>query len=48
MIIKPSEVTPRSGKLVEDIFLMADAPQDLVQVIIGDGLAGAQLIDESS
>ena len=29
-----------------DIFLMADAPQDLVQVIIGDGLAGAQLIDE--
>ena len=46
VIIKPSEVTPRSGKLVEDIFLMADAPQDLVQVIIGDGLAGAQLIDE--
>ena len=45
VIIKPSEVTPKSGMLVEEMFKKADAPDNLVQVLIGDGQVGADLID---
>ena len=43
--IKPSEVTPKSGMLVEEMFKKADAPDNLVQVLIGDGQVGADLIN---
>ena len=45
VIIKPSEVTPKSGMLVEEMFKKADAPDNLVQVLIGDGQVGADLIN---
>jgi acyl-CoA reductase-like NAD-dependent aldehyde dehydrogenase len=43
-IIKPSEVTPMSGRLVEEMFVLAGAPKNLVQVLIGDGEVGEALI----
>jgi succinate-semialdehyde dehydrogenase/glutarate-semialdehyde dehydrogenase len=46
VIIKPSEVTPMSGALVQEIFALADAPINLVQTLIGDGETGAELISQ--
>lgn len=45
VVIKPSEVTPFSGALVEDLFREAGFPEGLVQVVQGDGETGAALID---
>jgi acyl-CoA reductase-like NAD-dependent aldehyde dehydrogenase len=47
VVVKPSEVTPMSGALVEEIFALAEAPLHLVQTVIGDGDTGAELIDQS-
>jgi len=44
VIVKPSEVTPASGKLVEELFRDAGAPAGLVQVLLGDGETGAALV----
>ena len=46
VVVKPSEVTPMSGALVQEIFALAEAPQHLVQTVIGDGETGAELIDQ--
>ena len=46
VVVKPSEVTPMSGALVQEIFALAEAPQNLVQTVIGDGETGAELIDQ--
>ena len=46
VVVKPSEVTPMSGALVQEIFALAEAPQHLVQTVIGDGETGAALIDQ--
>jgi len=46
VVLKPSEVTPMSGALVQEIFALAEAPQHLVQIVIGDGETGAELIDQ--
>lgn len=43
VIIKPSEVTPFSGQLVEKLFREAGLPENLVQVMLGDGETGAAL-----
>ncbi len=45
VIVKPSEVTPFSGKLVAQLFTEAGLPQDVLQVIEGDGETGAALVD---
>jgi len=45
VIVKPSEVTPFSGKLVEELFQEAGFPEGLVQVVLGDGQTGQALID---
>ena len=34
VVVKPSEVTPMSGALVQEIFALAEAPQYLVQTVI--------------
>ncbi len=45
VLIKPSEATPQSGgSIVEELFREAGFPQNLVQVVQGDGEAGAALI----
>jgi len=46
VIVKPSEVTPMSGAMVQEIFALADAPMHLVQTLIGDGETGAELINQ--
>ncbi|MCS5544161.1 MAG: aldehyde dehydrogenase family protein [SAR86 cluster bacterium] len=45
VIIKPSEVTPFSVKLVETLFLKAGLPRNLVQVLLGDGQTGEELVN---
>ncbi|WP_253957364.1 aldehyde dehydrogenase family protein [Paenibacillus oleatilyticus] len=45
VIIKPSEVTPLVGKLMERIFAAAGFPEGLVQIAHGDGTLGARLIE---
>ncbi len=45
VVAKGSEVTPQSAKLVETLFLEAGLPQDVFQVLLGDGVTGAHLVD---
>tara|TARA_B110000014_G_scaffold257293_1_gene241693 strand:+ start:25924 stop:27459 length:1536 start_codon:yes stop_codon:yes gene_type:complete len=47
VIIKPSEVTPFSSKLVEKLFLQSGLPDNLVQVLVGDGQTGEDLVQSS-
>jgi succinate-semialdehyde dehydrogenase/glutarate-semialdehyde dehydrogenase len=44
-VIKPSELTPFVGLKIGEIFQKAGAPENLVQIISGDGRAGAALVD---
>jgi succinate-semialdehyde dehydrogenase/glutarate-semialdehyde dehydrogenase len=44
VVLKPSEFTPYSGLLVEDIARDAGLPEGLVQVIIGGGGTGEALV----
>jgi succinate-semialdehyde dehydrogenase/glutarate-semialdehyde dehydrogenase len=44
VIVKPSEVTPYSGALVAELFEQIGLPAGLVQVVLGDGETGADLI----
>jgi acyl-CoA reductase-like NAD-dependent aldehyde dehydrogenase len=45
VVIKPSELTPMCGQLIEDLALEAGLPKDVVQVIHGYGDTGAALVD---
>ncbi len=45
VVLKPSEVTPCSGKLVGDLFAAAGLPPDVLQVVLGDGETGAALVE---
>lgn len=45
VVLKPSEVTPNAGRLVEELFRAAGAPEGLVQCVTGDGETGAALVE---
>lgn len=45
VVVKPSEVTPVAGVLVEELFRRAGFPDGLVQVALGDGETGAALLE---
>jgi acyl-CoA reductase-like NAD-dependent aldehyde dehydrogenase len=45
VVLKPSEVTPFSGRLVGDLFREAGLPSDVLTVIEGDGETGAALVE---
>jgi len=45
VVLKPSELTPWCGALVEELFTQAGFPHDLVQVIQGRGDVGAALVE---
>src|SRR6476469_5115077 len=45
VVIKPSELTPMIGLKIGEIFEKAGAPKNVVQVVTGDGRAGAALVD---
>jgi succinate-semialdehyde dehydrogenase/glutarate-semialdehyde dehydrogenase len=44
VVVKGSEVTPNSTKLVESYFRQAGLPADVFQVLMGDGETGADLV----
>ena len=44
VIVKPSEVTPHSGRLAVEIFERAGIPDGVIQVAMGDGETGAALV----
>jgi acyl-CoA reductase-like NAD-dependent aldehyde dehydrogenase len=45
VVLKPSSVTPFTGRMVGDIFEQAGLPEGVLTVITGDGEAGQALID---
>jgi succinate-semialdehyde dehydrogenase/glutarate-semialdehyde dehydrogenase len=45
VVIKPSELTPIVGLKIGEIFKLAGASENLVQVVTGDGRTGAALVD---
>jgi acyl-CoA reductase-like NAD-dependent aldehyde dehydrogenase len=45
VVIKPSELTPLCGQMIEDLALEAGLPRGVVQVIHGYGDTGAALVD---
>jgi acyl-CoA reductase-like NAD-dependent aldehyde dehydrogenase len=45
VVLKPSEVTPFSGRLVGDLFRDAGLPEDVLTVVEGDGETGAALVE---
>jgi succinate-semialdehyde dehydrogenase/glutarate-semialdehyde dehydrogenase len=45
VVLKPSEVTPFSGRLVGDLFREAGLPEDVLTVVEGDGETGAALVE---
>ncbi|MFE3794045.1 aldehyde dehydrogenase family protein [Nocardia tengchongensis] len=45
VVFKPSEVTPRSGEWVARVLHEAGVPEDVVQVLHGDGETGAALVN---
>ena len=45
VVLKPSEVTPMTGRLVEELFREAGLPEGLVTCVLGDGETGAALVE---
>jgi acyl-CoA reductase-like NAD-dependent aldehyde dehydrogenase len=45
VVIKPSSVTPMSGKLVEDLFRLAGLPEGVCNIVIGDSASGQALLE---
>lgn len=45
VVLKPSELTPLVGLKIGELFSRAGLPQDILQVITGDGSTGAALIE---
>jgi len=47
IILKPSELTPFTGLKIGEIFTRAGLPENVVQVVTGDGTTGAALVDSA-
>ncbi len=45
VVIKPSELTPGSARLAEEIWTRAGLPRGVLQVAVGDGALGAALLE---
>jgi acyl-CoA reductase-like NAD-dependent aldehyde dehydrogenase len=45
VVLKPSEVTPFSGRLVEELFAAAGLPEGVFNLVQGDGETGAALAE---
>lgn len=45
VIVKPSELTPLIGLKIGEIFEKAGLPENVVQIVTGDGRTGAALVD---
>jgi acyl-CoA reductase-like NAD-dependent aldehyde dehydrogenase len=47
VVLKPSELTPFIGLKIGEIFEKAGLPENVVQVVTGDGRTGAALVDSA-
>ncbi|MDQ6786175.1 MAG: aldehyde dehydrogenase family protein [Acidobacteriota bacterium] len=47
VVLKPSELTPFTGKKIDEIFRRAGLPENVVQVVTGDGRTGAALVESA-
>ncbi len=47
VIVKPSELTPFTGLKIGEIFRKAGLPESVVQIVTGDGRAGAALVESA-
>jgi succinate-semialdehyde dehydrogenase/glutarate-semialdehyde dehydrogenase len=45
VVLKPSEVTPFSGRMVEELFSAAGLPEGVFNLVVGDGETGAALVE---
>ncbi len=45
VVLKPSEVTPITGEIIDEIFRRIGLPRGVVEVVQGDGSTGAALCD---
>lgn len=45
VVLKPSEFTPLSAQELHSLLLEAGVPKDIFQIVQGDGLTGAALVD---
>src|SRR5207253_7799573 len=45
VVLKPSELTPMVGLKISDVFKRAALPEGLLQVLSGDGMIGAALVE---
>jgi acyl-CoA reductase-like NAD-dependent aldehyde dehydrogenase len=45
VVLKPSEVTPITGEVVEEVFRRIGLPRGVVEVVQGDGSTGAALVE---
>lgn len=45
VILKPSEVTPFAGRLVDELFQAAGLPEGVLTCLLGDGETGAALVE---
>ena len=45
VVLKPSEATTFSGRLVEDLFVAAGLPEGVFNLVVGDGETGAALVE---
>ncbi|MBW2269673.1 MAG: aldehyde dehydrogenase family protein [Deltaproteobacteria bacterium] len=45
IVLKPSEATPFSARLVEELFSAAGLPEGVLNVVLGDGETGAALVE---
>lgn len=45
VIIKPSELTPITGLKIGEVFRLAGFPENVVQILSGDGRVGAALVE---
>jgi acyl-CoA reductase-like NAD-dependent aldehyde dehydrogenase len=45
VVLKPSEVTPITGEIIDEIFRRIGLPRGVVEVVQGDGSSGAALCD---
>jgi acyl-CoA reductase-like NAD-dependent aldehyde dehydrogenase len=44
VVLKPSELTPLTGLKIKDVFTRAGIPEEVLQVVTGDGSTGAALV----
>lgn len=44
VVLKPSELTPLNGQIIADIFIKVGLPENVFQVVHGDGRTGAALV----